>query len=227
MIERRRRHQKTDKDKASPMDEFKYHSPAYFLHHIPFLWITGMSETLDENDLEYFGMALYEDEESNRILAESDEYKQFTVAEAAHLNACGAKLALADPKDSIKIYRWIINHLEDWRHALEHDIHPFTSVPLEGLGEFNKLAAKLVPIGRCHGMVDEMVRKRYGNSHRIALRTSRKFEAKNARHQDTIFNDIVSAAAQLGYRYKWRGAISEGSERDADNYLNSGTIWSD
>lgn len=182
------------------------YSAAYKLFHMFYLCYVPRNEMMDDNDFEYFGVAMSGNREWDEKLATAPELTNISVAEMAQLIKDGVPLTLCDPKDSVAIYKLIMEHLKDWRDALESSTLVALIPPLEGLAEFNQLAAMMVPIARCHGLVESYDRtNRMVRSQRsFSLKTRKIWQAKDACHSDLVFEEICTLAAKFGQRVNWR-----------------------
>lgn len=198
------------------------YSAAYKLFNMHWLCIVPANEVMDENDFELFGLALSDNPEWNARLATAPKEHMLSPADMAQLMADGVDVTLRDPEDAVPIYKLVIEHLTDWRDFLADNTLYDVDVPLEGLKEFNQLAAALVPVGRRFGLVDKMVEKKHVNPNKFerahSIGTKKILQAKNARHSDMIFNDIAYEAGRRGQRISWRPTHVE---KESDYYHGS------
>lgn len=200
------------------------YSAAYKLFNMFWLCHVPRNEMMDENHFDYFGIAMSGDRATDEMMATTPEITAISAAEMAQLIKDGVPLSLADPTDAVAIYKLIIEHLRDWRTTLRNVNLISPNIPLEGLSEFNQLAALLVPIARCHGLVEEYDRS-YGTDQYPEITSKRSFairtkvipQAKNARHSDAIFEEICQVAANMGYRVKWKPSMVQ-ETYESDNY---------
>lgn len=180
------------------------YSAAYLLFHKFWLCQVPRNEMMDVNDFEYFGVMLSGNKEWDERLATAMEVTSISVAEMAQLMADGVPVTLNDPADAVPIYKLIIQHLKDWRDALIEQTFWERTIPLKGLTEFNQLASAIMPIARCHGLVDEYVEPVRNSSRSVRLYSQPKLHRRDARHSDDIFAEIGEFATARGQNLHWK-----------------------
>lgn len=210
------------------------YSNAYKLFHMHWLCRIPANEAMDECDFDIFGVALSNSSEWNERLATAMVDRQLSPAEMAQLNEDGVPLVLVDPKDSVTIYKLILEHLRDWRDATAGDAIIYDDlIPLQGLKEFNNLAALLVPIARCHGLVDDIVTKKRTNPNKVArwgsIRTKKIYQAKNASHSNAVYEEICNNAARRGQFVRGNRDLLEEikMEEREEGYMTGSELYDD
>lgn len=195
-------------------------SAAYKLFHYHYMVNMYAADRLRDSDHEIFGVVMPSDKELAKQLSMAHDFQYLTIAEMAYVAASEGKfIALYDPNDSVTIYKIIDKHLNDWLNAVRYS-DPET-IPLEGLHEFDQLAAMMVYVARGHGLVELEDRYELYKTQRV-FRSGRyrpKTMASSVTHSGAVFNEILMLAKQRGHDiWKFRRQISmidnvEGSAR--------------
>ena len=176
-------------------------SNAYLLFNTYYLCKIPYAEHMDVNDFEYFGIATSGDRDTDAILAKQLVTVQLSPAQMAQYIGMAVPVTLDDPKDCTKIYGLVMAHLSDWRAALENPVRYFNKIPLEGLIEFNRMAHCLVNLGRGYGLVEQIAGKRRRAMGRTFSEVyQRESSVGDAHHSNSVIEDILIAAGDLGFR---------------------------
>lgn len=170
---------------------------AYKLFHYPFMWLVPENSTYDVNSTEYFGLFTSGDADVDFARASMDTARYLSTDEAAALHATGARVTISDPCDAVAIYKYIVQHLEDWLNYVEKVQHfkRNKAIPIKGLKEFNDLATILVPVARRHGLVDQLDLYSANRARRgFSSRYEAPHDPSKAVHSNVTYNKIAAVA---------------------------------
>ena len=185
---------------TSTVPEVGGQSAAYKLFHYFFMVNMYAADRLNEADHTVFGVVMPSDKALALELSKAHDFQHLTVADMAYVaSAEGKYIALHDPKDAVIIYKLIDQHLHDWLNAIRYSdpLH----IPLEGLYEFDQLAAMMVYVARGHGLVELEDRYERYKTQRVfrASRWRPKTMASSVTHSGAVFNEILTEAKNRGY----------------------------
>lgn len=127
------------------------HTAAFHLFHSWVGWRIPEYATLTNYATQEYGLFLPEDKNKARAILLNKKFSSYRPFEVAEYLATGGALDINDPLDGIKVYGWIMEHLADWIHHLEHAQLMPKAVPIVGLRQFNVLANKLFPVANRYG----------------------------------------------------------------------------
>lgn len=192
-------------------------SAAYKLFHYHYMVNMHAADRLRESDHEIFGVVMPSDKEFAKQLSKAHDFQYLTVAEMAYVAATEGKfIALYDPNDAVVIYKMIDRHLHDWLNAVKYS-DPET-IPLEGLHEFDQLAAMMVYVARGHGLVELEDRYEQYKSQRVFRggKYRPKTMASSISHSGAVFNEILMVAKSRGHdiwKFRRQAALAEGNDK--------------
>lgn len=172
---------------------------AYRLFRYHYLFNLPSSAKYTTSDYEYFGLPTTGDNKVDAALASVMTPHSISVAEAAHFYANGFPVAITDPKDSVKIYTDINDHLKCWRDYLQKVVAP-RKPPIQGLVEFDRLAGTILPIARRNGLVPHLKRDKRYSTNRSFGGDVTDVDMNKVVHSSTLLNQILYLAKQHGYR---------------------------
>lgn len=124
------------------------HSAAYKIFHYKFICSIAAMHLQRQEHLEVFGYVTSGDAKVDRALAHAEMHVQLTIAAMAQFYDEGIPFKLVDPKDSVKIYQTIHQHLMDWKQHIE-----FSSTfeaPIDELRKLDAVAAEVYGHARFH-----------------------------------------------------------------------------
>lgn len=201
--------------KYTPSDipSLEQQTPAFRLFNYHYLAYMQMSDHLHDADVNVFGLALSNNEAFNLELSRSMDPRYMTPAEMAYVVAGeGKKLILADPKDAVKIYKDIDAHLCRWRDVVKYS--GITDIPLEGLYEFDQLAALMIYIARGHGLVTELDRRAKYASRRSIRNRGPMTPMASLRHSGAVFMELLRDAKDAGVDvWRFRHKLNEKTDK--------------
>lgn len=178
------------------------HTAAYKLFNYWVYIIIPTSVTYTDADTDVFGIVTTGDKAWDQALSTAPIERAVHVCEIAHLVSEGSPITLLDPKDGVKIYEWISEHLTDWRNCLRDRIRP-PEPPLEGLYEFNELARLIVPVARGWGLVDKYDRSKiYKNTRAFTDDEPVGYTMSQVAHSSGMFDEIVMLAQARGFNVR-------------------------
>lgn len=189
-------------------------TPAYLLFYDYYMCMIPTADHMDINDFEYYGIAMSGDPERDKAMATGFSTVTICPADMAQYVHDGVPLILIDPKDSVKIYKLIVQHLLNWRDFLDNPIGANRKPPLDGLMMFNQLAKLLTRKGRSYGLVD-MVNEPTNNVGRTWSRvTTRSYDSRSVEHGDHIMQQILTLARERGYYVRHKDIMVEDEPAD-------------
>lgn len=129
------------------------HSPAYKIFHYNFEVTIPAMYLYSPEYLKTFGLTSSGDKtiDEGQALAPTRAY--LTIAAMAEYHDEGATIGLINPKDSVRIYTYIKQHLMDWRDVFRRDFNR-RDVPSEDLRKLENLAKEIYKSAR-HFMTEE------------------------------------------------------------------------
>lgn len=184
-------------------------SAAFRLFNYHYLCYMQMADHLNDAEVGVFGLALSRDARVNLELSRSMDPRYMTPAEMAYVVAGeGKKLILGDPKDAVKIYKDLDEHLCRWRDVVKYNGE--IEIPLEGLYEFDQLAGMLIYIARGHGLVTEVDRRAKYISRRSRRNSGPSTALSSLRHSGAVFMEILRCAKDAGVDvWRFRHKLNE------------------
>lgn len=123
------------------------HSAAFKLFHYPFNFRISRLHLTDPQYVELFGRMTTGDLESDRVMALEEVPIIRTIAQMVDFHRRGIGFRLQDPKDGVRIYEYVYEHLQDWRQTI--DSSPLLrSAPIEDLRAFDEFAKEVYLLAR-------------------------------------------------------------------------------
>lgn len=135
------------KDRVPWSSDTRKHSAAFKLFHYPFRFRISKLHITDLNALQQFGHVTTGNPETDRILASEEVLIQRTIADMTEFHRHGNGFRLYDPRDGVKIYEIIYQHLRDWRHELESN-HLKRQAPIDDLRALDEFAKDVYRLAR-------------------------------------------------------------------------------
>lgn len=117
------------------------HTAAYKIFHYKFICSIAAMHLQRQEHLEVFGYVTSGDAKVDRALALADMHVQLTIAAMAQFYDEGIPFKLVDPRDSVKIYQYINQHLLDWKQHIEFS--STTEAPIDELRKLDLVAAEV------------------------------------------------------------------------------------
>lgn len=156
-----------------PYADSTKHTAAFKVFKYTFLVTMAQVHLQDTNAVERFGYVTSGNPAVDRSVAQSMTQTQLTIAGMAMYLDQGVPFTLVDIRDSVKIYRIIQEHLNDWLSRLSTDVNAVTA-PVNDLRKLDALAAEMhriggyymaqekAPTNRLQSYIEQMVKSRGG-----------------------------------------------------------------
>lgn len=130
-------------------DDPKKHSAAFKLFHYNFYAFVSGLHLVSAEELRVFGYVTTGNSAWDRQLMMEDREIYVPVSTMVRIHAEGGTVRLRNPEDGGKIYEYIYQHLQDWRHEIE--LNPTRlKAPMEDLRAFDDFARDLHQYARYH-----------------------------------------------------------------------------
>lgn len=169
-------------------------SAAFYLFHAWIGWRIPEYATLTRYALEEHGIFVPEDKNKAKAILLNKKFVMYRPADIAEYITSGGALDINDPNDAIRVYGWIMEHLANWLHHLEHPQMFPKEPPMDGLRKFNRLANMLFPVANRHGYFKKA---EVNMSQALQSLFTPNVRAEQTRHR---FNDTLMRRLEITYR---------------------------
>lgn len=130
------------------MSENPEHSAAYKLFHYPFDCTIPAFYLYSKEYVQTFGIASSGVSQIDESQSRAPQRVRLTPAAMAMYFDEGAPIGLINPRDSVRIYQYLREHLIDWQNSLNRDVNRRDS-PVDDLRMLENFAAEIYKVARC------------------------------------------------------------------------------
>jgi len=134
-------------DRVPWADDPSKHSAAFKIFHYPFMFKVSKMHLMETEELETIGHFTTGNVEHDRILANEEVLVTRTIADMVEFHRAGIPFRLNNPKDGVKIYEYIYQHLQDWKDELTR-LPMFKDVPMKDLKAMDEFAKEIYVLAR-------------------------------------------------------------------------------
>ena len=132
-------------------------NPAFVLFYSYWSWEVPAWALVSRYAREEYGLSLPEDKRKATAIMSNMERVTAKACDMAPLiyRNSAVPVNMVDPKDAIKLYIVIMEHMAMWLRESEQRSLLYRPIPIEGLREYNALANKIFPVAHRYGYYQE------------------------------------------------------------------------
>lgn len=175
------------------MSEPKEHTPAYkiFHYHIQaYIPVSYANRGLEK----LIGSPVYRSKEEELEALNQKVLKQLTTAQLIELHRVGCPIIFHDPKDTVRVYRYIKDHIRDIESRSTNILHT-NKIPLEDLMAMDDFAESLHGVARIHSSTrvgNTMLGRKLDN-----LMASRGLRRNEVTKEETVYGEHKSMITNI------------------------------